>query len=395
MKTVLAYSGGLDTSVAVKWLQDQYKTDVVTLTLELGQGKTDLKAIEDKAKKLGAVATYSLDVREEFFKDYISKAIKANALYEGKYPLGTALGRPLIAKYLVQIAKKEGADAVAHGATGKGNDQVRFDVGVRAQDPKLKIIAPVRDKWMTREEAIEYAKKNDIPVSITSANPYSLDENLWGRSIEAGVLEDPMTEPPGDAFKWTVDASKAPDKAEYVEIGFEKGVPISLNGKKMGGVQLIDALNKIGGKHGVGRVDMIEDRIIGIKSREVYEAPAALIIIAAHKDLEAMVLTREQKSFKAAIDQKFAEMVYYGLWFDPLMDDLSAYLDSTQEQVSGKVKLKLYKGTAQVVGRESSNSLYSLGLATYDKKDIFDHKSAEGFIKLWGLPSEVAGERKK
>ncbi len=393
MKTVLAYSGGLDTSVAVKWLQDQYKTGVVTLTLELGQGKTDLKAIEDKAKKLGAVATYSLDVREEFFKDYISMAIKANALYEGKYPLGTALGRPLIAKYLVEIAKREGADAISHGATGKGNDQVRFDVGVRAQDPELKIIAPVRENWMTREEAIEYAKKNHIPVPVTSKNPYSLDENLWGRSIEAGVLENPMTEPPSDAFKWTADPDKAPDKAEYVEIGFEKGVPVSLNGEKMGGVELIDALNKIGGKHGVGRIDMIEDRVVGIKSREVYEAPAAVIIIAAHKDLEGMVLTREQKSFKAAIDQKFAEMVYYGLWFDPLMDDLSAYLDSSQKHVTGKVKLKLYKGSAQVVGRESPNSLYSLGLATYDKKDVFDHKSAEGFIKLWGLPSEVAGKR--
>jgi len=381
--------------VAVKWLQDQYKMDVITLTLELGQGKTDLKAIEDKAKKLGAVATYSLDVREEFFKDYVSKAIKANALYEGKYPLGTALGRPLIAKYLVAIAKKEGADAISHGATGKGNDQVRFDVGVRAQNPNLKIIAPVRENWMTREEAIEYAKKNDIPVPVTSANPYSLDVNLWGRSIEAGVLEDPMTEPPSDAFKWAVDASKAPDKAEYVEIGFDKGVPVSLNGNKIGGVQLIDTLNKTGGKHGVGRIDMIEDRVIGIKSREIYEAPAAVIIIAAHKDLESMVLTREQKSFKAGIDKKWAEMVYYGLWFDPLMGDLNAYLESTQEHVTGKVKLKLYKGTAQVVGRESPNSLYSLGLATYDKKDVFDHKSAEGFIKLWGLQSEVAGKRKR
>jgi len=378
--------------VAVKWLQERYKTDVVTLTLELGQGKTDLKAIEEKAKKLGAVATYSLDVREEFFRDYICKAIKANAMYEGRYPLGTALGRPLIAKYLVDIAEKECADAVAHGATGKGNDQVRFEVGVRALNPKLRIIAPVRENWMTREEEIEYAKKNGIPVPVTSKNPYSLDENLWGRSIEAGVLEDPMTEPPSDAFSWTADPDKAPDKAEYVEIGFEKGLPVSLNGRNMSGVELIDALNRIGGKHGVGRIDMIEDRVVGIKSREVYEAPAAVIIIAAHADLEGMVLTREQKSFKARIDQKFAEMVYYGLWFDPLMDDLSAYLESSQKHVTGKVRLKLYKGSVQVVGRESPNSLYSLGLATYDKKDVFDHKSAEGFIKLWGLPSEVAGK---
>ncbi len=395
MKTVLAYSGGLDTSVAVKWLQEKHKADVVTLTLELGQGKTDLKAIEEKAKKLGAAATYSLDVRDEFFNDYISKAIKANALYEGKYPLGTALGRPLIAKYLVKVAGKEGADAVSHGATGKGNDQVRFDVGVRAQDSNLKIIAPVRENWMTREEAIGYAKKNDIPVPVTPKNPYSLDENLWGRSIEAGVLEDPMTEPPRDAFKWTVAPAEAPDKAEYAEIGFNRGIPIALNGKKMSGADLIDSLNKLGGKHGVGRIDMIEDRAVGIKSREIYEAPAATIILAAHKDLEGMVLSREQKHFKELMDRKWAEMVYYGLWFDPLMDDLNAYIDSSQEHVTGKVRLKLYKGSAQAVGRESPDSLYSLGLATYDKKDVFDHNSAEGFIKLWGLPSEIAGKRRK
>ncbi len=394
MKTILAYSGGLDTSVAIKWLQERYNSEVVTLTLELGQGVEDLKAIEEKAKKLGAVATYSIDARDTFFNDYITKAIKANGLYEGKYPLGTAIGRPLIAKYLVEIAEKEGADAVAHGSTGKGNDQVRFDVSVRSLNPALKIIAPVREKWMPREEEIEYAKKHGIPVPVTKKSPYSTDENLWTRSIEAGPLEDPMKEPPDDAFTLTTNPSLAPDEPEYITIGFEKGVPISLNGKRMKGVELVSRLVEIGGKHGVGRIDMIEDRLVGIKSREVYECPASVILIEAHRDLESLVFTREQRLFKEIIDSKWAQMTYFGLWFEPLMQNLNAFIDSTQEVVSGTVRMRLFKGTAVVVGRESPYSLYDVGLATYDKSDVFDHKSAEGFIKLWGLPSEIVAKRR-
>ncbi len=395
MKTVLAYSGGLDTSVIIKWLQDHYDSSVVTFTLELGQGDEDLKAIEEKAKKLGAIATYSVDARKEFFDGYITKAIKANGMYEGKYPLGTAIGRPLIAKYIVDIAKKEKADAVAHGSTGKGNDQVRFDVSFRSLDPSLKVIAPVREHWMSREEAVDYAKQNNIPVSVTKKKIYSIDENLWCRSIEGGPMEDPMNEPPEDAFAITVSPKDAPDKPEYAEIGFEKGIPVSLNGKKTPGVELVYALQKLGGKHGVGRIDMMEDRLVGIKSREVYECPAAVILIEAHKQLESLVLTREQKLFKDEIDAKWAQMAYFGLWFEPLMDDLNAFIDSTQKYVTGIVRMKLHKGNAIAVGRSSPYSLYDTALATYDKSDMFDHKSSEGFVKLWGLPSQVAGVRKR
>jgi len=395
MKTVLAYSGGLDTSVCIKWLQDEYDSDVVTITLEMGQGEKDLKEIEEKAKKLGAVATYSIDVREEFFKGYISPCIKANGLYEEAYPLGTAIGRPLIAKWMVEIAKKEGADAVAHGSTGKGNDQVRFDVAVKSIDPTLKIIAPIRDKWMPREEEIAYAEKHGIPIPMTVNDPYSTDENLWTRSIEAGPLEDPMTEPPEDAFKWTVSPKDAPDEAEYVTIGFEKGIPVALNGTKMSGVELMTKLKDLGGSHGVGRIDMIEDRLVGIKSREVYECPASVILLEAHKDLERLVLTREQKLFKEIIDSKWSQMVYFGQWYEPLFNDLNRFVDSTQEHVTGNVKVKLYKGNVIVVGRESPSSLYDFNLATYDENDRFDHSKAEGFIHVWGLPSVVAGKRNK
>jgi argininosuccinate synthase len=394
MKTILAYSGGLDTSVCIRQLQDAGQ-EVVTLTLELGQGTEDLKAIEEKAKKLGAVATYSIDVRDEFFKGYISKAIKANGLYEGKYPLGTAIGRPLIAKYLVDIARKEGADAVAHGSTGKGNDQVRFDVSVKTLNPKLKIIAPIREHWMSREEAVDYANKHGIPVDVTKKKIYSIDENLWTRSCEGGPLENPMNEPSEDCFKLSVSPDKAPDKPTYVAIGFEKGIPVSLNGKKMGGVGLITELNKLAGKNGVGRIDMMEDRVVGIKSREVYECPSAVTLIEVHKDLESLVLTREQKLFKENIDSKWAQMAYMGQWYEPLMENLNVFIESTQAYVTGNVKVKLFKGNAIVVGRESPYSLYDAGLATYDTSDTFDHKSAEGFIKLWGLPSVVAGKRKK
>lgn len=394
MKVVLAYSGGLDTSVAVKWVQEEYNADVVTVTLELGQNVKDLKAIEAKAKKVGAVKTYSIDAREEFIADYVAPAIKANGLYEGKYPLSTALGRPLIAKHLVEIAEKEGAQAVSHGSTGKGNDQVRFDVAINTLNPDLEIIAPARDWDMSRDDSIEYAKEHGIDIPVTLDDPYSYDINLWGKSAEAGPLEDPMFEPTEASFGWTVKPEDAPDKPEYVMIGFENGVPSSLNGKKTAALEIIEDLNKLAGAHGVGRIDIIEDRVIGIKSRETYECPAAVVIIEAHKELERMTLTRDQLLYKEGVDAKWAQLVYFGLWFEPLRDDLEAFIDSSQRFVSGNVKLKLFKGGVHVVGRESKQSLYDIGLASYSGKDIFDSKAAEGFIKLWGLPSKIAGKRK-
>ena len=393
MKTVLAYSGGLDTSVCIKWLLENYKTDVVTLTLELGQEGKDLEEIEEKARGVGAVKTYSIDVREEFVRDYINKAIKANALYGGKYPLGTALSRPLIAKYMVEVAEKENADSVSHGSTGKGNDQVRFELGVRALNPRLKIIAPVREWELNRNDALKYAKKHGIPIS-SEKTVYSIDENLWGRSIEAGPLENPMKEPPEDVFSWTVSPKEAPNKPGYVELEFDKGIPVALNDKRVNEVDLIRELNELGGRHGVGRIDMIEDRLIGIKSREVYECPAAVIILEAHKELERLTLTREENLFKGLIEDKWAQLVYFGQWMEPLREDLDAFIDVSQEMVSGTVRLKLYKGCVSVVGRRSVNSLYDLGLATYDKGDLFNHKLAEGFLKLWGLPTEIAGRRR-
>jgi len=395
MKTVLAYSGGLDTSVCIKWLQEHYDTDVVTLTLELGQGGKDLKEIEQKAKALGARKTYSLDCREEFVQHYINPAIKANALYEGKYPVSTAIARPLIGEHLVRIAEKERADAVAHGSTGKGNDQVRFELAVRALNPELKIIAPAREWEFTRDLAIEFAKKNGIPIPVDVNSPYSTDENLWGRSIEAGPLEDPMHEPSEDVYEWILSPEKAPNKPEFIKIGFNHGIPITLNGKSIDEVELIQQLNKLGGKHGIGRIDMIEDRLVGIKSREIYECPAATILLEAHSDLERLTLTREEVLFKEMVDSKWSQLAYFGQWYEPLMHDLNSFIAKSQEQVSGLVRMKLFKGRATVVGRESENSLYDLGLATYDKADKFDHKLAEGFIKLWGLPSEIASRRKR
>ncbi|MFH1788298.1 MAG: argininosuccinate synthase [Candidatus Altiarchaeota archaeon] len=394
MKVVLAYSGGLDTSIAVTWVQEKYKAEVVTVTLELGQEVKDLKAIEAKAKKVGAVKTYSIDARKEFMADYITPAIKANGLYEGKYPLSTALGRPLIAKHLVEIAEKEGAQAVSHGSTGKGNDQVRFDVAINTLNPDLQIIAPARDWGMSREQSIAYAKDHGIEIPVTLNDPYSYDINLWGKSAEAGPLEDPMFEPTESSFGWTVKPESAPDKPEYVTVGFKAGVPVSLNGKKKPAMEIVSELNKIAGAHGVGRIDIIEDRVVGIKSRETYECPAALVLLEAHKELERMTLTRDQILFKELVDSKWAQMVYFGLWFEPLRADLDAFIDSTQAFVEGSVRLKLYKGSVTVVGRESPHSLYDIGLASYSGKDRFDSKAAEGFIKIWGLPSKVAGRRK-
>jgi argininosuccinate synthase len=386
-KVVLAYSGGLDTSVCLKWIQDKYNTKLVTVTVDVGQTK-DFKEIADRAYALGVEAHYLIDGKQEFFDAYITPAIKANALYQGKYPLDAALSRPLIASRLVDIAHKVGADGVAHGCTGKGNDQVRFDVCISALDPKLKIIAPVREWDLDRVSEIDYAKKHGIPVNAHSI--YSVDENMWGRSIECGILEYPDKEPPEDVFKLTTDPTKAPDEPQYVTVGFEEGVPVSLNDKNMSGVDLINKLNDIGGLHGVGRIDHIEDRLVGIKSREVYECPAATILLEAHTDLEKMVLTRHENYFKQLIDTKWTELVYTGLWMDPLKDALEAFIDITQKRVTGAVRVKLYKGNALVVGRNSPNSLYNYDLATYEELSTFDQKTAVNFIQLWGLPTVVA-----
>jgi len=393
-KVVLAFSGGLDTSVMVKWLQERYGYDVVTLTLDLGQGK-DLKKVEEKAWSLGVVNHYSIDGREEFINDYVVPAIKANALYMDAYPISSSLSRPLIASKLVEVAELEGAEAVAHGCSGKGNDQVRFDITIKALNPKLKIIAPVREWNMTRDKEIEYAKEHGIPIPATVDSPYSIDQNLWGRSIECGVLEYPEKEPPEEIYEWTVPPEKAPDEAEYITIGFEEGVPISFNGQEMTTLELVEKVKVIAGKHGVGRIDHIEDRIVGLKSREVYECPAAITILKAHFDLEKMVLTRHEKIFKRIVDHEWAYLVYAGLWMDPLKEALDAFIDKTQERVTGEVTLKLYKGNAYVVGRSSPYSLYDLNLATYDISSTFDQTAAVGFIELWGLPTITAWSIKK
>ncbi|MEM2103293.1 MAG: argininosuccinate synthase [Candidatus Bathyarchaeia archaeon] len=387
-KVVLAYSGGLDTSIMVKWIQEYYKADVITLTLDVGQG-VDFKRVEERALTLGAIKHYSIDARYEFVAEYVFPAIKANALYEDKYPLSAALSRPLIAKKLVEVSKKEKATAVAHGCSGKGNDQVRFDVTVRSLAPNLKIIAPVREWQLTRDKEIEFAKERNIPIPSSVENPYSIDQNLWGRSIECGVLEDPEHEPPEEIFEWTLPPEKCPDKPEYVTIEFENGIPRALNNEEMDPVSLIAKLNQIGGMHGIGRIDHIEDRIVGIKSREIYECPAAAIILEAHKDLEKMVLTNHEIEFKKYVDTQWTFLAYAGLWVDPLRNDLEAFIDKTQMRVSGKVNLKLYKGNLRVVGRSSPYSMYELKLATYDVITTFDQTLAKGFVELWGFQSKT------
>jgi len=343
-KVVLAYSGGLDTSVAVKWLADKYNVDIIAFTVNIG-GVKDLEQIRKKALKVGAIKALVYDATPEFISDYVFPALQANALYEGQYPLATALGRPLMAKLIVDVARKEGATYVAHGSTGKGNDQVRFDVGTAALAPDLKILAPAREWGMTREETIKYAKKHGIPVPVTVASPYSIDENPWGRSIECGVMEDPWNEPPDDAFAWAKALNKTPNTPEYIEIGFEQGIPVSINGKKLGGLDIIEILNVTAGKHGIGRIDHIESRIVGIKAREVYEAPAAMVLIRAHKALESMTLSRDQLRFKEKISVDYADLVYNGMWFTAFRQDLAAFVSSTQRYVTGTVRMKLFKGS--------------------------------------------------
>ncbi|MCM3704794.1 MULTISPECIES: argininosuccinate synthase [Cytobacillus] len=386
-KVVLAYSGGLDTSVAVKWLQDQGYA-VVACCLDVGEGK-DLNFIQKKALTVGAVQSYVIDAKEEFSNEYALIALQAHALYENKYPLISALSRPLIAKKLVEVAEKEGAVAVAHGCTGKGNDQVRFEVAIQALNPDLQVLAPVREWSWSREEEIEYAKQNNIPIPINLDSPYSIDQNLWGRSNECGVLEDPWAAPPEDAYDLTVSLEKAPDTPDTVEIGFEKGVPVSLNGNSMKLSVLIAELNEIAGKHGVGRIDHVENRLVGIKSREVYECPGAMTLLKAHKELEDLTMVKEMAHFKPVIEKKVAELIYEGLWFSQLNNALTAFLKETQTFVTGTVRVKLFKGHAIVEGRKSPYSLYDEKLATYTSDDEFDHNAAVGFIKLWGLPTKV------
>jgi argininosuccinate synthase len=393
-KVVLAYSGGLDTSVAIRWLQENYGLDVIAVSIDVGQ-PGDMEKNIARAKTIGAVAAYALDARVEFAEDYVWPSLKANALYQGVYPLSTSIARPLIAKLLVDVARKEGASYIAHGCTAKGNDQVRFDVSIGALAPDLKIIAPMREWVMTREEEIDYAKKNNIPIPVKKACPYSTDENLWGRSCECGVIEDASKEPPEDSHEWTVSPLKAPNKPTYVEIGFEQGVPVSVDGRKLPPVELIMKLNKIAGENGVGRIDHIEDRLVGIKSRETYECPAAITLIKAHQALEGMVLIKDVLAYKKGIEQRYSELAYDGLWFSPLKDALDAFVESTQKYVTGMVRVKLYKGSVEVVGRDSPFSLYNEGLATYAKGDEFDHTSAKGFIYVWGLPLKTVAAAHK
>ena len=382
-KIVLAYSGGLDTSVAIKWLQEKHDAQIVTFTVDLGM--VDMEPIKQRALQIGAVNAITVDGKEAFYQDFIAPALQAGAIYEDKYPLATALGRPLIARYLVDAARREGAYAVAHGCTGKGNDQVRLDVSVAALAPELRVVAPIREWAMSRDEEIEYARQHNIPVPAGKGS-YSVDENLWGRSIEAGDLEDPWYEPPEAAYAWTKPIDGTPDEPTYLEIGFETGLPISLDGEEMGPVALITHLNQLAGGHGVGRIDHIEDRLVGIKSREVYEAPAAVVLHTAHKALEAMNLSKDQVRLKSRIAQEYAEVVYNGLWYTNHRADLDSYIHSTQRNVTGTIRVKLHKGSCTVVGRKSSRALYSHELATYDRGDKFDHKAAEGFISIFGLP---------
>jgi argininosuccinate synthase len=395
MKAVLAYSGGLDTTVAIKWLQVKYGYDVITVTVDVGQDD-DFKAMEDRAKSTGAIKHYTIDAKAEFVSNYVMPCIKANGLYEEKYPLATALARPLIAEKVVSIARREGTNILAHGCTGKGNDQLRFDITMKALMPECKIIAPVRDMNLNREQELEFAKEHGIEVA-EEAKKYSIDQNLWGRAIEGGMLEHADKEPEHDAFRWVkVDPKNMPDEPCYMSIEFDNGIPIAIDGISCNNphdtIKLIEYANMQVGNHGIGIVDHIEDRVIGIKSREVYEAPAAIAIIEAHKDLEKLVLTSHQLRFKRYVEQQWSMLAYSGLWLEPLKEDLDRFIDSTQRYVSGKVTLKMYKGVLRVVSRSSNYSLYDEGLSTYGKGSTFDQSLARGFVDLWGLQSIVANK---
>lgn len=397
-KVVLAYSGGLDTSVAIRWLQENHDLDVIALAVDVGQERQDLEFVRQKAFEIGAVESVVKDVREEYVEEFLSKALRANALYENKYPLLSAMSRPVIVKHLVEEAHRHQAKYIAHGCTGKGNDQVRFEAGVAALDPDLEILAPVRE-WdlRTREQEMEYAIEHGIPVPTTKASPYSIDDNLWGRAIECGVLEDPWIEPPADIYTLTADVrGDSCGEPEYAEISFEQGLPVALNGEGRSFHEIIVAMNDLAGRNGFGRIDTIENRLVGVKSREVYEVPGALTLIQAHKAIEDLCLEREVLHYKLGVEQKWAELVYNGLWFSPLKEALDGFVDTTQKLVTGDVRLRFFRGSCVVVGRRSPFSLYDYNLATYDAADTFDHTAAKGFIDLWGLPTKVwARQRRK
>jgi argininosuccinate synthase len=392
-KVVLAYSGGLDTSVAVAWLKEQYGAEVVTLTVDLGGGSLR-EGVANRAMSAGASRAYVVDGRDRFVRQFVWPSLQANARYQAVYPLATALARPLIAQLLVEVADRERADAVAHGCTGKGNDQVRFDVAVRALDPKLEVIAPMRvGMGLSRDQEIEYAQERGIEIPITKASPYSIDANLWGRSIETGVLEDPWATPPADVYQWTVDPGAAPDIPTEATIGFEGGVPVTLDSERVDPVDLVERLNALGGQHGVGRIDHVEDRLVGIKSREIYEAPAAVILHTAHAALESLTLSKEQLRFNRLVADELAQATYDGVWFSALHRDLREYVRSSQRVVNGQVRLRLDHGQAILIGRRSDDSLYDRALATYDADDTFDHAAAVGFIKIFGLPLKTEAAR--
>jgi argininosuccinate synthase len=394
-KVVLAYSGGVDTSVCIPYLKQEWGVEeIITLAADLGQGD-ELEPVREKALKSGASKSLVADVKDIFVKEYAFPAIQANALYENRYPLGTALARPLIAKILVEAAAKYDADAIAHGCTGKGNDQVRFDVSCAALNPNLKILAPAREWGMSREQTIAYGEKFGIPAPVKKSSPFSIDKNLLGRSIEAGTLEDPANEPPEEIYEMTKAIADTPNEPEYLEIGFQKGLPTTINGTAKNPVELIEQLNKIVGNHGIGRIDMIENRLVGIKSREIYESPAMVVLINAHRDLESLTLTADVTQYKRGIEETYTKLVYNGLWYSPLKAALDAFIQQTQERVSGVVRLKLFKGNAIIVGRWSDNTLYTPDLATYGAEDQFDHKAAEGFIYVWGLPTRIWAQGNK
>jgi argininosuccinate synthase len=391
-KIVLAYSGGLDTSVAIRWLIEDRGYDVVALTVDVG-AQPDFDVVEQRGLKAGALKVITRDVKDIFLRDFAFPALRAGAVYENHYPLATALARPLIAALLVQVAREEGASAVAHGCTGKGNDQVRFDVSITALAPDLKIVAPARETSWTRDEAIEIAETHGIPIEAKKASPYSTDENLWGRSIEAGILEDPWMRPPEDVYQWTRSIKRAPDTPAEIEIEFERGTPVALDGERLDPVTLVTRLNALAGEHGIGRIDMVENRLVGIKSREIYEAPAAVTLLTAHDALEQLTLAKEQVRFKQQVAREYANLIYEGRWFSAHHQDLASYVHSTQRFVTGAVRMELYKGNATPIGKKSPRSLYRFELATYERGDQFDQSAALGFIKLYGLPQQVQAEQ--
>ena len=393
-KCVLAYSGGLDTSALVPYMKEKYGYDIVAVLVDVGHMK-DVESLRRRALTAGAVESVVVDAKDEFVKDYAFEALKANALYENKYPLHSALSRPLIAKKMVELAHQHGAKVVAHGCTAKGNDQVRIDVSVRCLDPSIKVLGPAREWGMTRPELLDYLAERGIDLPLTKKNPYSIDENLWGRAIECGELEDPWAPVPGDAYAFTTNPEDAPDEAAELVVGFQSGIPVSLDGQTMNPVELVETIDKIAGSHGFGRVDMVENRLVGIKSRETYEAAGPLSLIMAHGAMEDLTLTRELQHFKTSIDQRLTELIYDGLWFSPLAEALRAFIAESQKHVTGDVRLHYYKGSCSVVGRRSPNSLYVDALATYGSGDTFSHESAVGFIELWGLPVEVWARRRQ